>query len=86
MQVQLSDPTGKRLFKPQWLIVFGPARRQLSPQDSYLSYGERFKLEHGIRFSKQHLLMNQLQTPDVQQEENWVQFSWLAYVQLWVAH
>ena len=86
LQVQLSDSSGKRIFKPQWLIVFGQARRQLSLQDSHRSYGERFKLEHAIRFSKQHLLMNQFQTPDVKQEENWVQFSWLAYVQLWVAH
>ena len=86
LKVQVSDPTGKRIFKPQWLIVFCQARRQLSPQDSYQSYAERFKLEHGIRFGKQHLLLDQFQTPDVKQEENWVQFSFLAYVQLWVAH
>jgi hypothetical protein len=55
------------------------------PRDAYQSYAERFKLEHGLRFGKQHLLMTQLQTPGVTQEENWVQFSWLAYVQLWVA-
>ncbi len=85
LQVQVSDPTGKRIFKPQWLIVFGPARRQLSSQDAYQSYAERFKLEHAIRFGKQHLLLDQFQTPDVKQEENWVQFAWLAYVQLWVA-
>jgi hypothetical protein len=29
--------------------------------------------------------MTQLQTPEVIQEESWVQFSWLAYVQLWMA-
>ena len=23
VQVQVSDPSGERLFKPQWLIVFG---------------------------------------------------------------
>jgi hypothetical protein len=84
VQVQVSDPTGNRVFKPQWLILFGQARRQLSSQEAYQSYTERFNLEHGIRFGKQRLLMAQLQTPEVRKEENWVQFSWLAYVQLWV--
>ena len=85
VQVQITDPTGKRIFKPQWLIVFGPSRRRLSSREVYQSYLERFNLEHGIRFSKQHLLMTQLQTPDVATEENWVQFSILAYAQLWAA-
>jgi hypothetical protein len=85
VQVQVSDPTGNRIFKPQWLIVFGQSRRQLTAQDAYQSYTERFKLEHGIRFGKQRLLMSQMHTPEVTQEESWVQFSWLAYVQLWVA-
>jgi hypothetical protein len=85
VQVQVTDPTGNRIFKPQWLIVFGQSRRQLTAQDAYQSYTERFNLEHGIRFGKQRLLMSHLQTPEVTQEENWVQFSWLAYVQLWVA-
>jgi hypothetical protein len=85
VQVQVSDPTDNRIFKPQWLIVFGQSRRQLTAQDAYQSYTERFKLEHGIRFGKQRLLMSQLQTPELTQEESWVQFSWLAYVQLWVA-
>jgi hypothetical protein len=85
VQVQVSDPSGERLFKPQWLIVFGQSRQQLSGREVYQSYRERFNLEHGIRFGKQRLLMTQLQTPEVTQEENWVQFSWLAYVQLWVA-
>lgn len=85
LQVQITDSTGQRVFKPQWLLVFGQSRRQLSAQQAYQSYRERFTLEHGIRFGKQHLMMTQLQTPQVTQEETWVQFSWLAYVQLWVA-
>ncbi|MEM9447011.1 MAG: NF041680 family putative transposase [Cyanobacteria bacterium P01_E01_bin.6] len=85
VQVQLADPTGHRLFKPQWLIVFGHSRQQLDTRNVYQGYTERFNLEHGIRFTKQNLMMNDLQTPDVTQEEAWVQFSWLAYVQLWMA-
>ena len=85
VQVQMRDPSGKRLFKPQWLIIFGQSRRQLSSSEAYLAYRQRFNLEHGIRFSKQHLMMTQLQTPEVSTEERWVQFSSLAYAQLWVA-
>lgn len=85
LHVQITDPTGRQLFKPQWLLVFGQSRRQLSLQEAYQAYTERFSLEHGIRFGKQHLMMAQFQTPQVTQEETWVQFSWLAYVQLWVA-
>ena len=36
-----------------------------------------------LRFGKQRLLMTQFQTPDVEHEENWIQFVLLAYVQLW---
>lgn len=86
VQVQLTDPTGHRLFKPQWLIVFGHSRRQLDTRNAYQDYTERFNLEHGIRFTKQNLMMTDLQTPDVTQEEAWVQFSWLAYAQVWMAH
>lgn len=84
VQVLITDPNGHQSFKPQWLIVFGQARRRLDAQTVYQDYRERFKLEHGIRFSKQHLLMSELQTPEVTHEESWVQFSWLAYAQLWV--
>ena len=38
-----------------------------------------------LRFGKQRLLMTQFQTPDVEHEENWIQFVLLAYVQLWAA-
>jgi DDE superfamily endonuclease len=85
LQVQLCDPTGKRVFAPQWLIVVGQQRRQLAGHQVYESYLERFHLEHGIRFSKQHLLMTQLQTPQVTTEERWVQLVILAYAQLWAA-
>ena len=64
-QIHVTDPTGSRLFKPQWLIIFGQSRKQLPSQEAYQSYAERFNLEHGIRFGKQRLLMSQLQTPVV---------------------
>lgn len=85
LQVELADPTSKPLFALLWLIVFGQERRQLRNCEAYQAYRQRFNLEHGIRFGKQHLLMTQLQTPDVTTEERWVQFSGLASAQLWAA-
>jgi hypothetical protein len=38
-----------------------------------------------LRFCKQRLLMGSNQTPDVEHEENWVQLTLLAYIQLWAA-
>ncbi|MEG4887665.1 hypothetical protein QUA82_12205 [Microcoleus sp. F8-D3] len=38
-----------------------------------------------LRFSKQRLLMGSFQTPEVEHEENWVQLTLLAYIQLWAA-
>jgi len=48
-------------------------------------YRQRFDMEHMLRFGKQRLLMGSDQTPDVEHEENWVQLTLLAYVQLWAA-
>ena len=78
--------TGKPIFKrPMWLIAIGKRRHELSPRESCGAYGQRFDLEHLFRFSKQKLLLGAYQTPEVVHEENWVQLSLLAYVQLWAA-
>ena len=42
-------------------------------------------VEHLLRFGKQRLLLNASATPEVEHEENWVELSFLAYVQLWAA-
>jgi len=83
VRVQLEDLSGHRVFKPQWLILFGVDRHQLDLIDIYHDYRQRFNLEHGFRFCKQRLLMNTAQTPDVIHEERWVHLCWLAYAQLW---
>ncbi len=78
--------TGKAIFKrPMWLIAIGKRRHELSPRESYQDYCQRFDLEHLFRFSKQKLLMGAYQTPEGDYEENWIQLSLLAYVQLWAA-
>ena len=46
---------------------------ELSLSDIFLSYRQRFDIEHFFRFGKTRLLMNKIQTPDVRHEEAWWQ-------------
>jgi hypothetical protein len=85
LQVRVIDEFGQQLWHPMWLIVMGARRNELTIMDCYLSYRQRFDMEHTLRFSKQRLLMNSFQTPDVEHSENWVQLTQMAYIQLWAA-
>ncbi len=67
-----------------WLIAIGQRRNELSGLDIYYAYRQRFDLEHFFRFGKQRLLMAAFQTPEVDHEENWIQLTLLAYIQLWL--
>lgn len=71
--------------KPIWLIVYGKRCQELSLEDIFYSYKQRFDLEHFYRFGKNRLLMDRFQTPDCQHEEAWWQLVILSYVQLYLA-
>jgi len=71
---------------PQWLIVVGKRREELTLKEIYESYDARNGLEHFFRFGKQKMLMNSYQTPDTSREENWWQMTHMAYLTLWAAH
>jgi len=43
---------------------------------------ERLDIEHFFRFGKTRLLMDKIQTPDVEHEEAWWQLVMIAYTQL----
>ncbi len=85
LQVRVTDETGKQLWHPMWLIAMGQRRDELTVIDYYQAYRQRFDIEHMLRFCKHRLLMGSSQTPDVEHEENWVQLTQLAYIQLWAA-
>jgi len=85
LQIQITDAENKLIHQPMWLIAMGQRREELSPLEIWQAYRQRFDLEHFFRFSKQHLLMRTFQTPDVEHEENWIQLTLLAYVQLWAS-
>ena len=85
LQIRVTDEEGKQIWRPMWLSVFGQRRHQLSPENSWQAYRQRYDLEHFLRFGKQKLLLTAFQTPEVEHEENWVQLNLLAYLQLWAA-
>ena len=78
--------TGKRLFeRPSWLIAMGRRRAELTLEQIYTAYCQRFDLEHFFRFAKQRLLLDKFRTPEVVHEEHWWELVCLAYIQLWLA-
>ena len=86
IRAQVLDEQGCPVFQHAlWLIVMGQRRKELSLVEAWEAYCQRFDVEHFFRFGKQRLLMAGFQTPDVDHEENWLQFASLAYVQLWLA-
>jgi len=85
--IELIDPaTDKPIFKRKmWLAIWGEKRLELTLEQIYWSYRNRFDIEHYFRFGKQRLLMDSYQTPDVQHQDNWMEIVGLAYWLLWVA-
>ncbi len=101
MRIQVTTDEGIRIWKPMWLIMIGQRRSELTTIEGYQTYLQRYDIEHLLRFGregrrgflamsnhavgKQRLLLNGSATPSVEHEENWVELSFLAYVQLWAA-
>ena len=86
VQVVRYDEEGNLACKrPMWLLAIGERRHELSAQDIYEAYGQRYDLEHFFRFGKQKMLLASFQTPEDVREEKWWQLVHLAYAQLWMA-
>ena len=86
VRIQLLDSvTNKPLFKRcMWLCVWGKRRKELSAEEIYWAYRNRYDIEHFFRFGKQKLLLDKYQTPDENHLENWLEVVNLAYWLLFV--
>lgn len=82
MDAQTKEPIFKRRM---WLGVWGQRAGELTLEEIYWAYRQRFDIEHFLRFGKQNLLMDSFQTPDVEHLDNWMEIVSLAYWLLWVA-
>jgi DDE superfamily endonuclease len=86
VQICVYKESGKLFFKkPLWLMISGENRLELSLQNIFDAYRQRFDIEHFFRFGKNKLLMDKSQTPDVEHEEAGWQLVMIAYTQLYLA-
>ncbi len=82
----LDGQTKEVIFKRRmWLGVWGQRAKEVSLEEVYWAYRQRFDVEHFLRFGKQNLLMDSFQTPDMEHLDNWMEIVSLAYWLLWVA-
>jgi hypothetical protein len=87
MGVQVADAqTGEWVFqKPLFIGLFGKPKEQVTAQEAYQYYRQRYDIEGHNRFSKQRLLLDKYQTPDVQTLDNWTLLVAAAYWLLFYA-
>lgn len=86
VRAQVFDETGKRIFKkPLWMMVSGRRRSELTPEQIYRSYAQRYDIEHCFRFGKQKLLLARSQTSDTRHEENLTWVTMLSFAMLYQA-
>jgi hypothetical protein len=71
--LSIDTQTGEKVFNdPLFIVIFGKNKDKLSPQDAFNEYMQRFGIEGFFRFGKQKLLIDKLQTPDIQHLDNWL--------------
>ena len=86
VRIRLLDPeTEAPIFKKNmWLGVWGKRRKELTLEEIYWSYRNRYDIEHFFRFGKQKLLLDKYQTPDEEHLQNWMEVVSLTYWLLFV--
>ena len=86
VQIRMLDPvTRVPVFKKcMWLRVWGERRKELSLEQIYWAYRNRYDIEHFFRLGKQRLLLDKFQTPEEENLENWMEIVNTAYWLLFV--
>lgn len=84
VRVQVIDSTGEQVYKKAlWLGVIGTRRQEVSLEQTYDSYVQRYDIEHFFRFGKQNLVLSKGQTSDTRHEENLAWLSILSFAILY---
>ena len=77
--------TGQALFEePMFIGVSGRRKDQLTPQQVWQQYDQRYDIEPFFRFSKQRLFLARYQTSSTQHLDNWLVVVELAVWLLWL--
>ncbi|MEM9078967.1 MAG: transposase [Bacteroidota bacterium] len=85
--VQLKDArTGKVIFKrPMFIAINGKRKDEIQSKEGYQTYRKRYDIEPFMRFSKQHLMLDKFQTPDIEHLDNWLLLNQPVMWLLWSA-
>lgn len=74
VKIFICDPKGHSIYRyPLWLCVSGKQAHTLSLEAIYRYYRQRFDIEYFFKLGKTRLMMNAFQTPETENEENWMQ-------------
>lgn len=85
LKVNEEGQTTEAMFKRDlWLGVWGKRNVDLSLEEIFWAYRNRFDIEHFFRFGKQKLLLDKFQSPKEESLDNWLDVVSLAYWMLWV--
>ncbi len=82
----IDKKSGKSLFKNDMFIgLWGENRRTHTTRETQIDYQHRYDIEPHNRFSKQQLLMDKYQTPDIQHLDAWLYAVQITYWLLYAA-
>ena len=71
LRITVEDRDGNPVCrKLMWLIIFGDHRDEITVEDAYSAYRQRFDPEHFFRFDKTELLIDSYRTSVTEHEEN----------------
>lgn len=86
LRITVKDAKGKPVYRrPLWVMITGAKRREVTSKSAYISYGQRYDIEHFFRFGKQKLGLVNSQTCETRHEEGWHWIGLLAYNMLYHA-
>ena len=85
--IQLKDAkTDEVIFKrPMFVAINGKRKSEIESKEGYQTYRKRYDIEPFMRFSKQHLMLDKFQTPDVEHLDNWLSLNQPVMWLLWAA-
>lgn len=85
LAIKVTDAqTGHAVFdRDMFVAVSGRRKAEVNTEQGYRVYRRRYDIEPFLRFSKQRLLLDKYQTPDVEHFDNWLlcnqMAAWLLY-------
>lgn len=87
LKIEVCDAqSGKSLFKrPTYLCIISQRKSEIKTEKGLTLYRERYDIEPTFRFDKNNLLMDRLQTPEVEHLDTWLKIVQLAHWLLYVA-